>query len=98
MGGVLNLFVSAAGCAQLEGAADDRGHVGIRIPAMDDVRGSVSAFTGIHRLADKPAGWDARHGAVGLHQVAQSSAGVGGEIVQEALVHPIDGSFEKSTV
>lgn len=93
------LVVGRAQGSQRKGALDERYEFGIRFPAVDDVRFSIPAGAkGNGFGAFEAARGCAADGFVLGDVVLETAFDIGGEILQVAGVHPVDGGFEKTAV
>lgn len=98
VGGLGDLAVGGALGAHLEGELDEGDGFGVGDPAVEDVGTPVAAGADVDGFSFEAAGRGARHGSVLLADVGEAAFGVGGEVFEVALVHPVDGGFEEAAV
>lgn len=93
------LVIGRAQGSQRKGALDEGYEFGIRFPAMDDVRFSIPASAEGNGIgAFEAARGCAANGTVLGDVVLEAAFDVGGEILQVAGIHPVDGGFEETAV
>lgn len=97
-GFVANLAQGLTSGAHGEGFLDGGNEIGIRDPAVADVGTAVAALADFDGLADEAAWGCARDAAIGEHQVTQAALDVTTEVVEEALVGPVQGGFEENAL
>ncbi len=96
VGGLMDGAVSGAIRAHLEGKADAVDEGGVWLPAVADVGGAVTARGEGNRNADEADGGVAGEGAVGLDVVGEAAFDVDAEVIEEALVGEVNGSFDNA--
>lgn len=97
-GGNADVRVGCAFFPHLPGKAGTVPGFGIGYPFVDNVGFAIPVRADVDRFTFEAAGRGAGDAAIFADQVAQAAFDIGGEVIQEALVHPVDGGLKETAV